>query len=305
VNQDEYITVLATHPFRFKEILVYLTRSPEECLYKVVDNRVYRWIKLVGENLLLEIRNREDQALDIYFPDRTPSSMACEAAVAYVREWFDLDTDLVPFYGMMRRDDLLKHLVDCYKGLRLVGVPDLFEAAGWAIIGQQINLTFAYALKKRLVESYGVSLGWEGKHLWMFPEPEIVANLTVQDLMKLQFTRRKAEYLIGVAQKICNGTLSKSRMLQDLGAARQQLMQIRGIGPWTAEYVLMRCLRDHSAFPVQDVGLHNAIKYLRGSATKPSIEEVQEIGACWGRWKAYATFYLWRSLINPSQGTAT
>lgn len=305
LNPDEFITVPLTQPFRFEEILDYLTRSPEECLYQVLDNRIYRWVKLSGENLLIEIRNRENQALEIYFPDHIPSSVARKAVVSYVQEWFDLGIDLAPFYDMMRRDNLLKFLVNDYKGLRLIGVPDLFEALSWAIIGQQINLTFAYTLKKRFVESYGLSLEWRGKHFWMFPEPEKIANLTVQDLKKLQFTGRKAEYLIGIAQKICNKTLSKSQMLQDLREARQQLLQIRGIGPWTAEYVLMRCLRDPSAFPIQDVGLHNAIKNLQRSATKPSIEEIQEMGESWGQWKSYATFYLWQSLTNPPQETAT
>jgi DNA-3-methyladenine glycosylase II len=74
------------------------------------------------------------------------------------------------------------------------------------------------------------------------------------------------------------------------------LVRVRGIGPWTAHYVRMRCLRDPRAFPIGDAGLHNAVKARLGLERKPTPQELQALFANWAGWEAYATFYLWHSL---------
>ena len=89
-----------------------------------------------------------------------------------MRDWFDLDNDLKPFYAMAETDPLLQKAIDEFYGLRNIGIPDLFEALCWGILGQQINLTYAYTLKRRLVETFGSSIEWEGRQYWIFPEPE-------------------------------------------------------------------------------------------------------------------------------------
>ncbi len=111
-------------------------------------------------------------------------------------------------------------------------------------------------------------------------------------------TTRKCEYLIGIAKLITEGKLSKESLLQtqDVKIAEKQLTAIHGIGPWTAHYVLMRCLRFPSAFPIDDVGLHNAIKFITGSQNKPTKNEIKDFAANWTNWESYATFYLWRVL---------
>src|SRR6185437_6792965 len=115
----------------------------------------------------------------------------------------------------------------------------------WGILGQQINLTYAYTLKRRLVETFGSSIEWEGRPYWIFPKPEDIAHLTVEDLAPLKMTVKKCEYLIGVAQLMEDGSLSKSLVMEtgNFKGAEKVLVKIRGIGPWTANYVLMRCLR--------------------------------------------------------------
>lgn len=111
-------------------------------------------------------------------------------------------------------------------------------------------------------------------------------------------TTRKCEYLIDVAQLITEGKLSKESLLQiqDVKQAEKQLTSIRGIEVWTAHYVLMRCLRFPSAFPIDDVGLHNAIKFITGAEKKPTKNEIKEFASNWTNWESYATFYLWRVL---------
>ncbi|WP_311198814.1 DNA-3-methyladenine glycosylase family protein [Paenibacillus hexagrammi] len=221
-----------------------------------------------------------------------------DAVASYVWEWFDLGRDLQPFYELAEHDPLLQNAARKFYGLRILGIPDLFEAISWGIIGQQINLPFAYTLKRRLVEGYGSSSVWNGRTYWSFPEPAQIAELTPNALTSLQFTGKKAEYLIGAAQLITEGKLSKAALLyhKEAKAAENELLRIRGIGPWTANYVMMRCLRDPSAFPIADVGLHNALKLVMDRSEKPSLDEIKELAVHWKGWEAYATFYLWRTL---------
>lgn len=287
--------------FSFVENMKYLSRAANECMHQIIDDALIKLIPVGTESFIVEIRQgTEEQTLQIRIlcGSKEPSSDDQLDITRYVTDMFDVNRNLQPFYTMAAGDPLLNPVVTSFYGLRTIGIPDLFEALCWGIIGQQINLPFAYTLKRRFVECYGQSMRWDGDTYWKFPEPERIAALQVADLLPLQMTTKKSEYLIGVAKLMAEGSLTKQRLLdlQDCKAAEKQLIAIRGIGPWTANYVLMRCLRYTSAFPIQDVGLHNAIQHVLGLDKKPTIERIKELSASWAGWEAYATFYLWRCL---------
>lgn len=249
--------------------------------------------------IILKI-GRTPHLIQVEFPIAIPSKIARRKVATYIWEWFDLDQELGGFYEMARKDKILEQIAHKYYGLRIICIPDLFEALTWAIIGQQINLTFAYTLKKRFVEHFGECLTFEGHTFWLFPEFEQIAKIAIEELRKLQFTSRKAEYIIGVAKAMTSNQLTKEALLQEqeYQLVHKSLMAIRGVGAWTADYVMMKCLQYPSAFPIADVGLHNAIKIQLGLERKPTIEEIEEMSIHWESWQAYATFYLWRSLYE-------
>ncbi|MDQ6419794.1 DNA-3-methyladenine glycosylase [Paenibacillus sp. LHD-117] len=326
----ETVTLPVPKAFDFGQHLAYLKRSSNECLFRVEGDAVYKamtdgrfaavWkvsedesggLKL--ERLSEPVRIERVRAAGLTEPVSghvhafaepktvlAPSALTplTAAAVAYTREWFDLDRDLTPFYELAEGDPLLKEPAARFRGLRLLGIPDLFEALCWGIIGQQINLAFAYTLKRRLVERYGESIEHGGESYWLFPSPETIAELTIEELDPLRMTARKSEYLIDTAAAVASGELTKEHLLSagGLKEAERLLVSRRGIGPWTAHYVIMRCLRFPDAFPIDDVGLHNAIKSLTGLDRKPTKAELLEMSAGWTSWEAYATFYLWRLL---------
>lgn len=298
-NRQELI-LFVPREFSFAENLKYLSNAPNECLFHIKDQRIYKAVPVAEEIPIIEISAKDENAITIRFlGETTPSRKRIRAAVArYVRDWFDLDTDLTPFYDLAKTNRLLRSAVDSFYGLRNVGIPNLFEAICWGIIGQQINLTYAYTLKRRFVENFGQHVVCHGEKYWIFPTPQEIAVLTVEDMDVLRMTVKKCEYIIGVAQLIAQGKLSKALLLdaRDHKSAEKMLVQIRGIGPWTANYVLMRCLRFPSAFPIDDVGLHNAIKHLLGTEKKPTKEEILQLSSTWTNWESYATFYLWRVL---------
>ncbi|MDQ1143671.1 DNA-3-methyladenine glycosylase II [Bacillus sp. SORGH_AS 510] len=289
--------IKTSEDYHFEECLIFLGRSDQELLHKIRDGYVYKLLKVDQEPFLIKI-GYKNEAIQVEFPLGEPSANAQKMAMKYVVEWFDLNRDLMGFYQMAQTDEILNPIVRKYRGLRIIGIPDLFEALTWAIIGQQINLTFAYTLKKRFVERFGESLTFEGETYWLFPPASQIAEIDIEALRKLQFTARKAEYVIGVAQAMAKGELSKEILLQkqDDQQIHNDLTKLRGIGAWSADYVMMKCLQKSTAFPIADVGLHNAIRVQLGLDKKPTIQEIEEMSSGWTGWEAYAVFYLWRSL---------
>jgi len=298
---ETYSSIVIPTPeeFRFTENWSFLSRSSNECMFHIQEGCVRKALTYEQETSVVEVSEGQDQGIVIHFlGEASPSERMRCYAEEYVRDWFDLDTNLAPFYQLAGTDALLHKVVPRFYGLRVVGIPDLFEAVCWGIIGQQINLTYAYTLKRRFVEAFGKPIAYGDEHYWLFPTPETIASLTVQDLSSMRMTTRKSEYLIHVAALIAEGNLTKHSLLQagSCRQAEQQLTAIRGIGPWTANYVLMRCLRFKDAFPIDDVGLHNAIKLLLELDSKPPKADINRLAANWHEWEAYATFYLWRTI---------
>lgn len=225
------------------------------------------------------------------------TSAVTEYLNLYVREWLDLDTDLKPFYKLAASDELLRNLVKEFHGYRIVGQPDLFESLIWAVLGQQINLNFAYTLKQRFVENFGDKIMFEGKYYFTFPQPSTVAMLTTNQLLPLQFSRQKSDYVVKIAQAFASDEVSKEKLKGiSFYDAKEALMKIKGIGNWTANYALMKTFRYPQAFPLEDAGLHNAIKKALMLDRKPTLSEVKEIFKKYQGWEAYATLYLWKSL---------
>jgi len=132
----------------------------------------------------------------------------------------------------------LSRLVAGREGLRIPQAPTVFDGLVWCIVGQQVNIPFASAMRRRLASIAGEPVG---QGLFAAPRADRVAELSVEDLMPHQYSRRKAEYLIGVAQRVTAGTLDLEG-LADLptSQAEKTLLEVRGLGPWSANYVMMR-----------------------------------------------------------------
>lgn len=140
-EKDELI-IHAPREFSFSENLRYLSRSSNECLFEIVDQKIYRALFVENETILVEIRAENDTMIFVRFLRSTTSveKHVQEAVSQYVRQWFDLDTNLLPFYELAKNDPLLQRPVSQFYGLRNIGIPDLFEAIAWGILGQRNQL---------------------------------------------------------------------------------------------------------------------------------------------------------------------
>lgn len=259
-----------------------------------VEGDVVRKVLTEGKNIgLIEI-GENDNYLIINILQGTISE---KFIFDFVAEWFDLERDIIPFYAKLNRDKDFGFMTNDFNGLRLLGIPDAFEALCWCIIGQQINLTFAYSLKRRITEAYGSKIEFEGKNYWAFPKPEILATLKPEDLRVFQFSQKKAEYVIEAGKQFAENNISKEILAQlSTNEAIKKLTAVRGIGEWTANYLLMKSLRRMECITHGDVGLFNALVKLKNFPKRPEKQQIINLFADFEGWEAYLVFYLWRSL---------
>lgn len=283
--------------FSFAECLHFLDRGYDDCLYSIENNKVLKPLGIKNHPALLEVREENDAlTIEIVYGKSSPERL--RKATTYVTQWFDLNRDLAPFYQILAQHPRLSYMPEQYRGLRLMGIPDLFEALCWCVIGQQINLTFAHRLKRRLVENYGTSITYRSKQHYYFPEPAQLAGLTVGELKELQFSRQKSEYLIGIAGVFADGNISQQKLakLSETRPMLKRLMEIRGVGEWTANYVLMKTLKRMDCITYGDTGLQSAVSSVLGLNRKPTRKEIEDFFESFAGWESYLVIYLWRTL---------
>jgi len=173
--------------------------------------------------------------------------------------------DLPPFYAWAAQDPLLAPIAERLRGFRPPLQPDPFEALITSITAQQVSLHAAVAIRNRLVERLGAPVG----EAWAFPARERIAEAGEQVLVEVGFTRRKAEYAVGLARSDLD--LDGLAKLDD-DEVRVRITALRGLGPWTAEWFLARHLARPHAWPAGDLALRKAAESLYGVA-------VTELGA--------------------------
>lgn len=292
------IELNAPGQFSFRECLWFLDRNLDDCMHTVTGNSVLKAIRTKSGPVLFSVTGNDDRICIRIL--KGPRNAATEVT-DYVRRWFDLDRDLSKFYELLEADEQLAPLGSDYFGLRLVGIPDLFETLCWCVIGQQINLSFAYQVKSDLVERYGENILFRHHTYRLFPQAETLASLHTDELRQLRLTTRKAEYIQGIAQAFVTGTLSEA-MFAALNEeqARVELMQVRGIGEWTANYAVMKALRGMNCVPYGDSGINQALLKWKHIPARNNREQVESLFNKFSGWKSYLVYYLWRSLRNPS-----
>jgi len=283
--------------FSFSECSWYMDRGYDDCGHRVRNGRLLKALQLGGKDLLVEIAEVKAR-LEVTILHGRVDERVRALLVDYVREWLDMDRDLGPFYALLRRDRRLAYMCEEYRGLRLVGIVDVFDALAWSIIGQQINLPFAFMLKRRLVEKYGTSINHNGETFHLFPSCEVLAAASVEDLRLMQFSRSKAAYLIGLADAFVKGELSRGKLmaLPDRESRLQALMKMKGIGVWTANYCLMKSLRDPSGVPHGDTGLLTALTKHKIIKERKELAKIDRFFSKYKGWESYLAFYFWRSL---------
>jgi AraC family transcriptional regulator of adaptative response / DNA-3-methyladenine glycosylase II len=211
-------------------------------------------------------------------------------AVARLRRLLDLDADPLAIAEALGRDEVIGHLVRARPGLRVPGCIDGAELALRAVVGQGVSLRAARSQTAHLVETLGTPLEQPfGTVTHLFPDAAVLAEAEPKSIPG---PARRRETLQALAGRLANGAV-RIDAGSDPTEAFARLLDIPGIGPWTAGYVAMRGFHDPDAFPPGDAGVRRALKDLGRPDDLRSIAVVQQK---WRPWRAYATLQLWTSL---------
>jgi DNA-3-methyladenine glycosylase II len=178
------------------------------------------------------------------------------------------DFELEPFYAWARRDEVLHELMARLTGFRPPLAPDPYEALVSAITAQQVSLFSAFAIRNRMIERFGQRAG----HAYAFPTRERMAGAREEELTELGFSRRKAEYVLGVARSDVD--FDALHTLSD-DEVKATLTSIRGLGEWTADWFLARFLARPRAWPAGDLGLVKAVSAFYADGLKLTVAEVR------------------------------
>jgi AraC family transcriptional regulator of adaptative response / DNA-3-methyladenine glycosylase II len=205
--------------------------------------------------------------------------------VSRVRQMFDLTADPADVRAVLRKDPLFTPLLRKRPGLRVPGAWDGFEIAVRAVLGQQVSVAAARTFATRIVTAHGMPLAAPAEGLThLFPSPEILAEA---DLSEIGLTGARAKTLNALAAAVRDGSVD----FADAEGLRAALLEVPGIGPWTAEYVAMRGLSDPDAFPAEDLVLLRMASPKRPLTAKQLTQRAED----WRPWRAYAVLHLWRA----------
>ena len=254
-----------------------------------------RAVRVGGRCRGYEVRwtGRVDDARLLVSTPGDRSAIALEAAVDEVGRICGLGLDVDGFYGFAGADAVLGSLVPQLRGFRPTLAPQPFEMLVGSVCAQQVNLSFAFAVKARLVRRFGTAVEVGGHIVYGFPEAERLARARVSELRRMQFTNRKSEYIVGLGRQVASGALD----LTALGGCSNEevveaLTAVRGFGRWTADWFLARHLGRGDICAAGDLAVRRAFEhfYNRGRALDEAA--VRRRAATWGPHQNMAVHYL-------------
>lgn len=180
------------------------------------------------------------------------------------------------------QDQRIARLTAKHAGYRPPMVSDAFESLITSITAQQVNLRWATTTRNRIVERFGEPHRHRGITVWAFPRPERLAEAGAHQVAELQLTQRKSEYIIGVARAATDGYLDGIQEMSNEAVIRH-LMKLRGVGRWTVDWLLARCLARPDAVAAGDLGVRKAVSriYLGDDELAPE-DQVRAITEQWG-----------------------
>ncbi len=266
-----------------------------------VDGRYRRLLDLGSKLVLASVRTVgtvEEPELEVELRGENLTQQNAAAGKAQVAWLLGTEQELTPFYDLARQEDPpLAAICERFHGLHLPHTSSVFEALILAILGQQISTSVARIVRTLLIETYGLRQAFDGVDYYAFPRQEALASASVEDLRQLKLSYRKAEYVQGIARAARDGTgglvcLSEKSDEEVV----QQVTQLRGVGKWTAQWVLVRGLGRPDALPLGDLALRRIVSSLYFNGQPITDAQLGPFSARWSPWRTYATVYLFNAL---------
>ena len=294
--------------FLVERVLAYLGRDPASASERVKGNTFTAGTRLAETPAILRVELERGVArcsVEAAAGHRLVDDAAARASSQVVR-LMGLVIDPRPFERRAGRDPLIARLIEGRRGLSIPQTPTVFDALVWVIAGQQVSLPVAFALRRRLTRRAGSPLA-DG--LYAPPSAARVAELEPADLHRLGWSKRKTEYLLDVGRAVVSGELTPGSWIeQSATAVERRLLAVRGLGPWSVNYLMMRALGLADCVPVGDAALaRNLVRFFDLDA-RPDARATRRLMAPFAPHRSLATFHLWalkeqsNDLLRPPRG---
>jgi DNA-3-methyladenine glycosylase II len=283
-------------PFNF-DLTADIFKEGNPHIRKYQDNTFWQVIKPNGRPVLVSMHGTgtvDDPKIIVRFNfGEALIDRDLNESMELIRSLFSMDLNLQPFYDVLKGDHVMLRIANLLKGLRNPTSPTVFEALIDSIIEQQISLNAAWSLQTRLIESFGEEIFLGDKNFFAFPEPDILAAASIEELRKCGLSTRKAEYIRDLSQLIKSGLdVEKLKDIPDSDLIIDELRRIRGVGIWTAELTMVRGMHMIDTIPADDLGLRRCVSHYYFGDKKISGDMVRKVAESWKGWRGIACFYL-------------
>jgi len=274
-------------PFAYEGIFGHLAASAIPGVEEVRDGAFRRTLRLPHGTGIVSLRPHPDHVRCRLVVD---DFRDLSAAIARCRRLLDLDADPEAIVDALSADEQLGVLVAKAPGQRIPRTVDEQELAIRVVLGQQVSMAAARTHTARIVAAYGHRVNdADGDLTHVFPAAEDLSDI---DIRHLAFPKSRQRTLNSLVAALNSGDISLDSG-SDWNRAREQLLALPGIGPWSAEMIAMRGLGDPDAFPATDLGVVMSARQL-GLPSAPRL--LIERSSRWRPWRSYATQHLWTAL---------
>ena len=265
-----------------------------------VDGAYIRLLDLGDKAALASVRSAgsvDEPELAVALSGHDLTDDDAERAAAQLAWLLGCNQDLRPFYESVGDDSILAEVVREFYGYHNTRTASVFEALVQAVMGQQIATAVARIVRNLLIEHYGVRASIGGREWYAFPRAQSLATAEVDDLRQLKLSVRKSEYIQGIARAALDSPDGFEGMheLPDEEVI-QRMVALRGVGQWTAQWVLVRALARPDGFPIGDLALRRTVAALYFEGAEITDEELLKFSERWSPWRSYATAYLFAAL---------
>lgn len=278
-------------PFRLDLTVWVLRRLPTNVMDRWDDSTYTR--AAVFEDTVFQVHVRQKgpadrPELEVSLSGARSSASRVSFVTRFLERILGLGVDLGPFYERALHDPELGPVAGRFLGFRPPRFPSAFEAAVNGISCQQLSLHVGIQLLNRLCERYGPESGG----CYAFPRPQDLASVKIDELKRLGYSSRKAEYILHIARGGADGKMDLDRLAsQDDERVMETLLKIPGVGSWTAEYIMLRGLGRLNSLPAGDVGLQNNLKRRLALNHRPDAPEVRKRLSKWAPYMGLMYFY--------------
>jgi DNA-3-methyladenine glycosylase II len=297
----------AKPPFDFSKSLRFLQGFAPvrgEQVLSLEQPQLTKVISLNGEAIVFKLWSSSDTeaaGLNYTLLGKALDSTLIEQAEAAISAFLSLQDDLTEFYKVAQQDLLFRAVLERFYGYHQVRFLTPFENGVWSILTQHTPMSVASTLKARLVEQYGPKLLLpaesaadkdKNESYQAFPEAKIIAQLALTELATLLGNVRKAEYIHNLALAFTDTLAPTETDKLDRETLKQRLLAVKGIGAWSAEFILIRGYGQMGGLPTGESRLHSVVSHIYKQGKPVTATEVAAFAQPYGDFKGYWAYYL-------------